>query len=313
MENINTRKRKTGGNYCVAGGPSKVSCKNNSYTDGVSMHYFPKNEDLRKKWTNFVRKHRKDFEPSKKSCLCSAHFEDECYENRPSISFADLPNIDKPPRFKQFLIKGSVPTKDVAGKSAQLYAPPSARQRRQILKELNASQVETLPHDANSSPSSLPNKPSTEWPSPSVTPVQPEPITSAPTSTSNLSSSDQYTWSSPVTPVGAATTVLHAPGSTKKPVCHKCVMLRKKCTSMKRKNNRLKVQMQHLKNKVKQLRKVQRKAVMETGSLDDKDTTIALMDDSSDDENDNGSQNEDEDEDDDDDHDDSDDDGNGIY
>lgn len=92
---------------------------------------------------------------------------------------------------------------------------------------MNASQVETLPHDANSNPSSLPNKPSTEWPSPSVTPVQPEPITSAPTRTSNLSSSDQYTWSSPVTPVGGATTVLHAPESTKKPVGHKCVMLRK--------------------------------------------------------------------------------------
>ena len=35
---------KHGGRYCVAGGPNKVSCKNTSYTPGISMHRFP---DLR--------------------------------------------------------------------------------------------------------------------------------------------------------------------------------------------------------------------------------------------------------------------------
>ena len=99
MAATNSRKRKQGGDYCVAGGPNKVSCKNNSYSECISMHYFPKDEIVRKKWTNFVQKHRKNFVPSNKSCLCSAHFDKSCYENRP-IPFVDLPYMDQPPRFQ---------------------------------------------------------------------------------------------------------------------------------------------------------------------------------------------------------------------
>ena len=109
----NTRKR--GGNNCVAGGPNKVSCKNSSYTSGISMHYFLKDQAVRKKWTNFVRRHRKDFVPSQKSCLCSAHqnsyeFDQNSYESRP-ILFPDVPDIPSP-TFKRYVIKGSFPTKD---------------------------------------------------------------------------------------------------------------------------------------------------------------------------------------------------------
>lgn len=64
-------KVKRGGRYCVAGGPNKTSCKNLSYTEGVSMHYFPSADDIRQKWTTFVLRHRKDFVPSKTSTLCS--------------------------------------------------------------------------------------------------------------------------------------------------------------------------------------------------------------------------------------------------
>jgi hypothetical protein len=40
-ETQNSRaKGKSLGKYCVAGGPGKVSCKNNSKTEGISMHRF---------------------------------------------------------------------------------------------------------------------------------------------------------------------------------------------------------------------------------------------------------------------------------
>ena len=116
---------------CVAGGPNKVSCKNSSYSEGISMHCFPKDEIVRKKWTNFVQKHRKNFVPSNKSCLCSAHFDENCYENRP-VSFVDLPNMEQTPRFKRYLIKGSVPIKNVAGRTPEMPKTPSARQRRHV-------------------------------------------------------------------------------------------------------------------------------------------------------------------------------------
>ena len=44
MADQTKKKAKKGGSYCVAGAPSDVSCKNNTYTTGVSMHYFLKNE-----------------------------------------------------------------------------------------------------------------------------------------------------------------------------------------------------------------------------------------------------------------------------
>ena len=42
MAEQNKKKAKKGWSYCVAGAPNDVSCKNNTYTAGVSMHYFPK-------------------------------------------------------------------------------------------------------------------------------------------------------------------------------------------------------------------------------------------------------------------------------
>ena len=46
---------KHGGRYCVAGEPNKVSCKNTSYTPGISMHRFPEDKSLRRLWTQFAR------------------------------------------------------------------------------------------------------------------------------------------------------------------------------------------------------------------------------------------------------------------
>ena len=49
-ETQNSRaKGKSLGKYCVAGGPGNVSCKNNSATEGISMHRFPSDSFVRAK------------------------------------------------------------------------------------------------------------------------------------------------------------------------------------------------------------------------------------------------------------------------
>jgi hypothetical protein len=49
-ETQNSRaKGKSLGKYCVAGGLEKVSCKNNSKTEGISMHRFRSDSSVRAK------------------------------------------------------------------------------------------------------------------------------------------------------------------------------------------------------------------------------------------------------------------------
>ena len=65
---INSDKLPRGGRRCVAGGPNLVSCANSQHTEGISMHLFPKEEtdpQRRRKWVNFVHKHRPSFQATK--------------------------------------------------------------------------------------------------------------------------------------------------------------------------------------------------------------------------------------------------------
>ena len=94
-----------GGRYCVAGTPQKRSCKNTSYTEGIKMHSFPKDPEIRQKWVRFVQRHRVDFKkPTKHASLCSAHFEESCYLRRLSPDSSCY----------RVLEKGSIPTKDTS-------------------------------------------------------------------------------------------------------------------------------------------------------------------------------------------------------
>ena len=122
-------KSKKRGNYCVAGGPNMANCENNSLTPGVSMHYFPKDETLRKKWTQFVGVHRKDFVPSKSATLCSVHFDEKCFESKP-ISFTSA-ETGKAIHPKRYLIKGSVPTRHTVVPRS---SPLTSRKRRVVSK-----------------------------------------------------------------------------------------------------------------------------------------------------------------------------------
>ncbi len=98
-----------GGRYCVAGGPNNESCRNTTFTPGVTMHQFPSNRDLREKWIKFVQRHRRDFaEPSKYASLCSAHFEESCYSRKPFLKLEGMENL----KMSKVLIKGSIPTRD---------------------------------------------------------------------------------------------------------------------------------------------------------------------------------------------------------
>ena len=76
--------KRRGSRYCVAGAPNNRSCMNATFTPGIRMHQFPADPIVRRKWVKFVPRHRVDFsEPvSKYASLCSAHFEEECYERR---------------------------------------------------------------------------------------------------------------------------------------------------------------------------------------------------------------------------------------
>ena len=75
------------GRYCVAGTPNQQSCQNRSFTPGIRMYQFPADPAVRAKWVQFVRRHRHDFKnpTSKYTSLCSAHFEDSCYERTLSV------------------------------------------------------------------------------------------------------------------------------------------------------------------------------------------------------------------------------------
>lgn len=104
------KKGKKGGmNCCSASGPNLSNCPNKTGTPGISLHYFPLNESLQNKWTLLVRRHRKDFNPKKTSCLCLVHFEERCFEHKPVLVTTDNGQAIQ---LKRNLIKGSIPTKD---------------------------------------------------------------------------------------------------------------------------------------------------------------------------------------------------------
>ncbi|XP_015748536.1 PREDICTED: THAP domain-containing protein 2-like, partial [Acropora digitifera] len=122
------RAKKGTKNCCAAGGPNNVNCSNKTGTPGIAMPYFPKEESLRQKWTRFVRINRRDFVPKKSSCLCSAHFDDCCFERKP------LSLMDATGEAIKRLIKGSVPTRtDVVPYTSPL---TDRKRRREPEKEM---------------------------------------------------------------------------------------------------------------------------------------------------------------------------------
>lgn len=119
-------KRAKRGKYCVCGGPGLASCTNTYNVEGISMHKFPENEETRRQWTQFVRRHRPDFSPSNSSVICSAHFEKSCFHTRHNIGVPD----ELKPRAR-YLVPGSIPTRDTIALE-QEDAPMTPRERRVV-------------------------------------------------------------------------------------------------------------------------------------------------------------------------------------
>ena len=120
------------GKYCVAGGPGNVSCKNNSSTEGISMHTLPKSEGrLRNLWIKFVQRHRgSKWKTSSYSALCSAHFEPQYFLQRPDITVLQL-DQDKPFQTKQMLDrKVAHPTIDTVEPERQVRQVSDREQRK---------------------------------------------------------------------------------------------------------------------------------------------------------------------------------------
>ncbi len=98
-----------GGQYCVAGLPNGISCTNCSRTPGVSMHRFPKKPAVRRLWTQFVRRHRANFDPAIYSTgpyLCSRHFDTASYSRPLALELVDFDTNNT----KRFLVRDAVPS-----------------------------------------------------------------------------------------------------------------------------------------------------------------------------------------------------------
>jgi hypothetical protein len=121
------RKGESLGKYCVAGGPRNVSCKNNSKTEGVSMHSFPSNHVNRLKWTGFVQRHRTQWHPSNSSVLCSVHLQPSDFEQRLDLNV----DLDGKSKTKRWLKKGAIPTVDCVEMKPQ-EEKITSRARRQV-------------------------------------------------------------------------------------------------------------------------------------------------------------------------------------
>ena len=100
----------TSATYCAVGNPNMTNCANRTGMPGISMHYFPRDETLRQKWIRFVRIHGKDFVLKKQSALCSAHFDESCFDIVGIPVYDESGRLIEPP--KRRLIPGSVLSKD---------------------------------------------------------------------------------------------------------------------------------------------------------------------------------------------------------
>lgn len=124
------KKKKRAKRSCVAGAPNGISCQNSAETPGVSFHSFP-SDKRRPEWVRFVYRHRASWHVTSSSVLCSAHFEPECFTQRPDITIPTANNI----KTKAWLNKKAVPTIDAV--DVQNWTEKStatARERRQVRK-----------------------------------------------------------------------------------------------------------------------------------------------------------------------------------
>ena len=119
---------------CIVAG-----CSNTS-KDNVSVHFFPRDEKMRKLWTARVRLTRANWSgPTDSSVVCSAHFSEEDFED---LGLYAQFNIKKKRRLKATavpLIKSSTSTSSAstAGKKRTGVPVRSAAEKRMKMRVFN--------------------------------------------------------------------------------------------------------------------------------------------------------------------------------
>lgn len=102
---------------CVA-----VGCSNTYSTPGTSFHMFPRNQEVRKLWVLAMR--RENWQPTRSSMLCSAHFKKDDFVYDPSLA------VEAPCKMKRVLKHGSVPSAFSYNRSIEESSPEIGRRPR---------------------------------------------------------------------------------------------------------------------------------------------------------------------------------------
>ncbi|XP_075557876.1 peroxynitrite isomerase THAP4-like [Dermacentor variabilis] len=102
---------------CVA-----VGCSNTYSTLGTSFHMFPRDQQVRKLWVLAVR--RENWQPTRSSMLCSAHFKKDDFVYNPSLT------VEMPYKMKRVLKPGSVPSAFSRNRNSGEYSPEIEKRRR---------------------------------------------------------------------------------------------------------------------------------------------------------------------------------------
>ena len=113
---------------CVAAGCDTVGGK------GYSLHSFPKDETMRRKWTSAVKRQRAKWDgPSSSSFLCSRHFKEDCFVTE-GVKYRDEMGIPALKRLKPdavpTIFARSTDHKDAGSSSTSCSRPLSDRRQQ---------------------------------------------------------------------------------------------------------------------------------------------------------------------------------------
>lgn len=156
-----------GGKYCVAGFSHQRSCRNSSSSKNISMHKFPTDKKQRSAWTSFIRRHRRNWNPTTTSTLCSTHFLGADFNQRVGIDVPEVQGCSTGSiKRKKFLNPGAVPTVDDFEIACQTFPETAThvptttphvpenstklRAKRRLLREVHSPQSNTKSAPPNS-------------------------------------------------------------------------------------------------------------------------------------------------------------------
>ena len=111
--------------------------------DNVSIHKPPKDQEIRKKWFNFVSKTRKNVSKLNTVYVCSDHFTEDANTINPS-QFSLLASAETDVRFRRTLKREVVPS---------IYLTPSEQELVQKEKQFRAAKLRGISKTNTARPS----------------------------------------------------------------------------------------------------------------------------------------------------------------